>query len=270
MVGKGSSKGEQRRANILNMLKQNGRITVQEIVGRFACSEATARRDLDLLEKTEPIIRTIGGALYDGFSATREISFTERKHYSWIEKEAIAEKAASLIGEGDIIGLTGGTTTFLIARALKTRRGITVVTNAVNIAMELADNDEIQIVVIGGIMRNKSFELCGPLAEKMVDSLNIGKMFIGIDGISLQGVTTYSESEAEIAKALIKRSGQTYAVFDHSKVGKSSLFSIAPLSSLHACITDAKNMGAELHEQLVKLGVKQYLVDSSGKREGSV
>ncbi|WP_213583640.1 DeoR/GlpR family DNA-binding transcription regulator [Paenibacillus sp. J2TS4] len=270
MAGSSSSKGKQRRDSILNMLKQNGRLTVQEIVEAFACSEATARRDLDMLEKTEPIIRTIGGALYDGFSATREISFTERKHYAWIEKELIAEKAASLIEEGDVIGLSGGTTTYLIAKALKMRRGITVVTNAVNIAVELADNDEIQIVVIGGIMRNKSFELCGPLAEKMVENLNIGKMFLGIDGISSQGVSTYSESEAQIAKALIKRSGQTYAVFDQSKVDKNSLFSIAPLSSIYACITDARNIGEELGQELENIGVKQYLVQSSGKREGNV
>lgn len=262
------SKGNQRRLNLLNILKLNGRITVQEIVERFGCSEATARRDLDLLEKTEPIIRTIGGALYDGFHSARETSFTERKRLAWIEKEAIAEKAASLVKEGDIIGLSGGTTMFLMARALKSLKNITVVTNAVNIAMELADSDEIQVMVTGGIMRNKTFELCGPMAERMVEGLNIGNIFIGMDGISAaQGLTTYSESEAQIAKALINRSAKTFAVFDHSKVGKSSLFPIAPLSSVEACITDSP-LDDEFRDELDRLGVTTYLVESNEKREG--
>ncbi|GIP37265.1 GntR family transcriptional regulator [Paenibacillus sp. J31TS4] len=259
------TKGKQRRAGILNVLKQNGRISVQEIVARFQCSEATARRDLDLLEQTEPIVRTIGGALFDGYSSARETSFSERKNVSWIEKEAIAAKAASLITEGDIIGLSGGTTTYLIAKQLKARRGITVVTNAVNIAMELADNDDIQVLVTGGMMRNKSFELCGPLAERMVEHLNIGKMFIGIDGITASlGLSTFSESEAQIAKVLIKRSEHTYAVFDHSKLGKGSLFSIAPLSSLHACITDELTDDA-IREELDRLHVQIYLTQSEEK-----
>ncbi|WJH34036.1 DeoR/GlpR family DNA-binding transcription regulator [Paenibacillus sp. CC-CFT747] len=257
------SKGKARRDKILSALKQNGRITVQEVVDWFDCSEATARRDLDSLEKTEPIIRTIGGALYDGFNSAREVSFTERKNFSWIEKEAVAVKAASLIEEGDIIGLSGGTTTFLIAKALKARQGITVVTNAVNIAMELADNDSIQVVVTGGIMRNKSFELCGPLAEKMVEGLHIGKMFLGIDGITAaQGLSTYSELEAEIAKVLIRRSAETMAVFDHSKVGKTSLFTVAPLESITACITDAPLTG-ELADVMEREGIAVHVAEAA-------
>jgi DeoR family transcriptional regulator, aga operon transcriptional repressor len=252
------SKGELRRRRILQLIKMNGRISVQEVVDELGCSEATARRDLDLMEKTESIIRTIGGAMFDGYGPSRETSFSEKKQISWLEKEAIARKAADLITEGDVVGLSGGSTTFLIAKALKERQGITVVTNAVNIAMELSDNDGIQVVVTGGIMRSKSFELCGPLAEKMIDGVHIGKMFIGIDGITTrQGLATYSESEAEVAKRLIARSSETFAVFDHTKVGKTSLFSIAPLASLHACITDAV-LEQELAGELNKLGVAVY------------
>jgi DeoR family transcriptional regulator of aga operon len=233
-------KGDLRREAILQALKRQGRITVAEIVDRFQCSEATARRDLDLLERTEPVIRTIGGALYDGTLTAREVTFAEKTHLRWIEKEQIAQTAAALVEEGDVIGLSGGTTTYLIAKSLKARSGITVVTNAVNIAVELADSEGIQVVVTGGILRGKSYELCGPLAEKMVRELNIGKMFLGVDGITVeQGATTYSEAEAEIAKALIRRSQRTYAVFDHSKMNRASLFSIAPLSALHGIVTDA-------------------------------
>lgn len=240
----GVNKTERRRKAILHWLKQRGSITVAEIVENFHCSEATARRDLDMLHKTEPVIRTIGGAMYDGYTSMKEATFAEKTNLLWIEKENIANKAASYVEPGDIIGLSGGTTTYLIARALKQHAGITVVTNAVNIAMELADCEEIQVVVTGGIMRNKSFELCGPLAETMIGQIHIGKMFLGIDGIDVEhGLTTYSEAEAQIAKALIRRSQSTYAVFDHTKVNKASLFSIAPLAEIHGLITDREPDG---------------------------
>ncbi|ANE47810.1 DeoR faimly transcriptional regulator [Paenibacillus swuensis] len=233
------NKGDQRRESILQHLKSQGRITVQYIIEEFGCSEATARRDLEVLANREPVVRTLGGAQYEGFSTAKETSFFEKKAQYWTEKEAIAERAASLIEKGDIIGLTGGSTTYLISRAIKHMQGITVVTNAVNVAMELAESEGIQVVVTGGVLRNNSFELCGPLAERMVEHIHIGKMFIGIDGFSVnQGLTTYSEQEAHIAQLLIRRSAFTAAVFDHTKVGRSSLFSIAPIRDIHACITN--------------------------------
>lgn len=256
-----SSKGEQRRQGIMLRLKQNGRITITEIIEQFDCSEATARRDLDILEKNGSVIRTIGGALLEGFLAVKEVSFTEKQQKLWVQKEAIARKAVELIEEGDIIGLSGGTTTFLIARELKKREGITVVTNAVNIAMELADNDALQVVVIGGVMRGKSYELCGPLAEKTIEHLNIGKMFLGIDGLTLeQGPTTYSELEAQTARTLLSHSQQTIAVFDHTKLDRASLFSIAPLDALYGCITDDGADPAFLRK-LAERGVQVYSAD---------
>ncbi|KKC47329.1 DeoR faimly transcriptional regulator [Paenibacillus sp. D9] len=252
------NKGERRRDGILTVLKQQGRITIPEIVEKFGCSEATARRDLELLERTGPLVRTIGGAMYDGMNPVRDSSFAERQGISLLEKEHIAQEAARHIVEGDVVGLSGGTTNYLIAKLLKTRKGITVVTNAVNIAMELAGS-EIQVVVTGGMMRHNSFELCGPLGEGMVSHLNIGKMFIGVDGISENGgITTYSEQEAQIAKALMSRSQITYAVFDQSKVGRTSLFSIAQLKDLEAVITD-RHLHGSLADAARRCGVAVYV-----------
>jgi DeoR family transcriptional regulator, aga operon transcriptional repressor len=256
------SKGDQRRHKMMELLKKQGSITIAQIIGDFECSEATARRDLELLESSGSIIRTLGGAIYEGSIGQREVPFHEKKHYLLTEKEAIALKAASLVEEGDIVGLTGGSTTFLIAKALKQKNNITVVTNAVNIAVELAENDTIQVVVTGGVMRNKSFELCGPLAEKTVEGLNISKMFLGVDGISIQyGLTTYSESEAQINKLLMKNSRQTFAVFDHSKFGKISLFNVASLSALHGVITDNELADEEIMS-LRDLKVELYLTEN--------
>jgi len=250
------SKGEQRRRQIMQWLKKEGQISLAEITARLGCSEATARRDLDHLARSGDVIRTIGGARLDMAVIGREFSFQEKRNLLRLEKEAIAARAASLIREGDIVGLTGGTTTFLIARELKTMSGITVVTNAVNIAMELADSDGIQVVVTGGVMRSKSYELCGPLAQSVVEKLNIGTMFLGIDGISPEGgVTTFSEAEAEIGRLLISRSVRTIAVFDHTKAGRTSLFSYAPLSALSACVTD-RPLDADLERSLREAGVE--------------
>ncbi|WP_274362195.1 DeoR/GlpR family DNA-binding transcription regulator [Paenibacillus thermotolerans] len=232
------SKGDERRRRIMDIIKEKGAVSIAEIMERFGCSEVTARRDLNILAETESIIRTIGGAHYETQTG-HEASFSDKERLLWDEKTKIAEKAASLVEEGDIVGLTGGTTTFLIARALKAASNITVVTNAVNIAMELAGSDRIQTVLTGGVMRVNSFELCGPLAETIVERLHIGKMFVGIDGFSIeQGLTTYSELEAGIDKLMIKRAKETYAVFDHTKVNKSSLFTIVPIADITGCITD--------------------------------
>lgn len=254
------SKGEFRRQQLMQWLKQHGRISIAEIIENFDCSEATARRDLDLLERKGALIRTIGGARYDGASPVREIPFHEKSKLLWLEKESIAKRAVGFIEEGDSICLTGGTTTFLIAKQLKMRQGITVVTNAVNIAMELSDSEGIQVVVIGGVMRNNSFELCGPLAERTIEHLNIEKLFMGIDGFSVtKGITTYSELEAQTARMLMRQASSTYAVFDHTKVGKASLFTVAGLDELTMCITDHP-LPEEAELELDRLGVGLSIV----------
>jgi DeoR/GlpR family transcriptional regulator of sugar metabolism len=235
-----SSKVETRRNDILEYIKHQGRISLQEIIERFQCSEATARRDLDILEKSGQIIRTIGGAIYEGGNGNKELPFSDKKLVYWNEKEQIAELAVGLIKEGDIVCLTGGTTTYLIAKALKQhKKQVTVVTNAVNIAYELSDSEDFQVVLTGGVMRHKSYELCGPLAEKVIEEINISKMFVGADGVTQeQGFTMYSQLENRIAQQLMNRSKKTYFVFDHSKLGKSTLFTIAPLSKVYGVITD--------------------------------
>jgi len=255
----------ERQEQMLAHLERFGSMTLTEMTERFGCSEATARRDLDDLEKAGKVIRTMGGgAKYAGGGLVREVPFREKQHERYREKEGIARFAASLAEEGDVIGLTGGTTTFLIARELKKRRNMTIVTNAVNIAMELAECEELQVVLTGGVLRNRSFELCGPLAEQTVKAVNIHKMFMGVDGVTARGVSTYSELEANIAALLMGRSKQTIAVFDSSKIGKNSLFHVASLGELHACITDRIPESQELAAELT--GIQVYAA-ADGKKD---
>lgn len=235
------SKSGLRRTKILEYVKLHGKISVQELIQEFNCSEATARRDLDWLDKSGKVIRTIGGALYEGNlrQEPSEIAFSDKQFSLQAEKEKIAQIAASLVQEGDVVCLTGGTTTFFIARALKNHSRITIVTNAVNIAAELADAEGIRVVVIGGVMRAKSYELIGPLAESIVKQVNVTKMFLGVDGVSREhGFTMHSELESSIAQQLILRSSEVYPVFDDSKLEKSALFTIIPLSKATGIITN--------------------------------
>lgn len=229
------TKAELRQEKLLELLKQHQQLSVHQMVDRLMCSEATVRRDLDALAQTGQIIRTVGGARYH--DPMPGISFHAKEQYKWEEKEWVAEKASSLVHPGDVIGLTGGTTTFLIARAVKSLNDVTIVTNAVNIAMEVADNSSIQVVLTGGVMNNETFELSGPLAEEKLDQLYINKMFLGIDGIHADlGLTTHSELEARMAKIMMKRSEQTIAVFDDSKLDKTSLFPITSLSEINGVV----------------------------------
>lgn len=238
-----STKSELRRELLLELIKRNGKMSLKEMIEATGSSEATVRRDLDILEKSELIIRTIGGAVYEGTvtQVSPEKSFADKSLEFRREKERIAEAAASFVKEGEVVCLTGGTTAYFIARALKRMQGITVVTNAVNIAMELADAEGVQVVVIGGVMRQKSYELIGPLAESVIGNLNISLMFLGVNGVTPQhGFTTHSELEARVAQLLMDRSSRIYAVFDHSKFMKSALFTIAPLSRADGIVTDRK------------------------------
>lgn len=235
------SKSGLRRAGILEYVKLHGKISVQELIQQFNCSEATARRDLDWLDKSGKVIRTIGGAIYEGNlrQEPAELAFRDKQFSLKEEKEKIAGIAASLVQEGDVVCLTGGTTTFFIARALKNHQRITIVTNAVNIAAELAGAEGVRVVVIGGVMRAGSYELIGPLAESVVKQVNVTKMFLGVDGVSREhGFTMHSELESSIAQQLIMRSSEVYPVFDDSKLKKSALFTIIPLDKATGIITN--------------------------------
>ncbi|SEO87624.1 DeoR/GlpR family DNA-binding transcription regulator [Paenibacillus sp. OV219] len=236
------SKGELRRTKMLERIKQSGKASISELMDITDSSIATIRRDLEALEQSNFIIRTIGGAVYDEGSSRNnaaELAFADKRSVSKEGKERIAADAAALVEEGDVICLTGGTTTFLIAKALKDHQNITVVTNAVNIAAELFDAEGVQVVVSGGVMRHKSYELIGPLAESVIEKLNITKMFLGVDGVSREhGFTTHSELEARIAQLFIARSSKVYAVYDQTKLQKSALFTIIPYDGVTGVITD--------------------------------
>jgi DeoR family transcriptional regulator of aga operon len=222
---------------ILERLSTDGTVGVAELAHGLETSATTIRRDLELLERQRLLSRTHGGAVAHGVLYELPLRYKAARHEA--EKKRIAAAAAALVPEGAAIGLTGGTTTTEVARAIVDRNRLTVVTNALNIAGELAIRPNLKLVVTGGTARPESYELVGPLAEQALAGTNLDAVFVGADGVSVEsGLTTHHEGEAHTNLALIERAARVIAVADGSKIGGISFAKICGLERVHELITD--------------------------------
>ncbi|MDN3445845.1 DeoR/GlpR family DNA-binding transcription regulator [Microbacterium sp. APC 3901] len=209
---------------ILDLLAADGEVNVDELVERFGASAATTRRDLDSLAEQRLLTRTHGGAV--AHSVAYELPIRYKSHQRSHEKESIALAAAALVAPGMVVGLSGGTTTTAIAAALAARddlaagTGITVVTNAVNIAAQLATRPDIKVVVTGGVIHSRSYELVGPFVEQLLRGVRLDIAFIGVNGMdAAAGATTQDEREAAVNRMMAERARRAVVVTDSSKIG---------------------------------------------------
>jgi DeoR family transcriptional regulator, aga operon transcriptional repressor len=222
---------------ILERLSNGGSVAVIDLSRELGVSTATVRRDLRLLEEQRLLARTHGGAVAQGLVYELPLRYKGARHQD--EKRRIADAAAASVTEGAAIGLTGGTTTTEVARALATRDRLTIVTNALNIASELAVRPNLKLLVTGGVARAESYELVGPLAEQSLASVNLDAVFLGVDGISPEaGLTTHHEIEAHTNLALIGRARRVVVVADSSKIGRVAFARICTLDLVDELITD--------------------------------
>jgi DeoR family transcriptional regulator of aga operon len=227
----------ERLSAILEELSTDGTVGVTELVATLGVSAATVRRDLELLEQQKLLARTHGGAVAQGVLYELPLRYKSARHQD--EKRRIASTAALLVEDGAAIGLTGGTTTTEVGRAVIDRERLTVVTNALNIASELAIRPNLKLVVTGGYARTESYELVGPLAEQSLAGLNLDVVFLGTDGISAEaGLTTHHEVEAHTDLALIERARRVVVVADSSKIGRVAFAQICRVDRVHELITD--------------------------------
>ncbi len=228
----------QRLSAILEHLSRDGGVEVVELARELGVSQATIRRDLQLLEDQRLLGRTHGGAVPQGVAYELPLRYKSTRQAP--EKKRIACEAASRVSDGTAIGLTGGTTTTEVARTLVDRSQLTVVTNALNIASEIAARPNLKLVVTGGVARPESYELVGPIAAASLEGLNLDVVFVGVDGISSRAhLTTHHEGEAGINRALIARAGRVTVVADSSKLGKVAFARICELGEIDELITDA-------------------------------
>jgi DeoR family transcriptional regulator of aga operon len=248
----------ERLGHILEHLAGNGSVSVTDVAAELDVSAATIRRDLELLQAQRLLARTHGGAVAHGVLYELPLRYKGARNQQ--QKVRIAREAASLVSEGTAIGLTGGTTTTEVARSLADRQRITVVTNALNIASELAVRPNLKLVVTGGVARSESYELVGPLAEQSLADLNLDIVFIGVDGIDPEaGLTTHHEVEAHTNRALLQRTPRVVVVADSSKIGRVAFARICEIERVSEMITDS---GADraLVDRVRESGVRVTMV----------
>jgi DeoR family transcriptional regulator, aga operon transcriptional repressor len=225
----------ERLDSILSQLSENGSVAVTALAREFGVSVATIRRDLELLESQRLLSRTHGGAVSHGVLYELPLRYRSERHAA--EKHRIADAAIARLGDARVVGLTGGTTTTEVARRLAGRT-LTVVTNALNIASELAVRPNLKLVITGGVARPESYEIVGPLANATLDEVNIDVVFVGVDGASRAGMTTHHEVEAHTNRRMIERARRVVVVCDASKIGRSALAVICRARDVDELITD--------------------------------
>jgi DeoR family transcriptional regulator, aga operon transcriptional repressor len=229
---------EERRRAILELLSRQGRVLVAELGRHFETSQVTIRKDLEVLHAHGLVHRTHGGALPARESALEDPTLREKEKLHRHEKMRIAQSAASKVKEGQVVILDSGTTTTAVARALRNFKNLTIITNAVNIAAELAGT-AVEVILTGGTLRQNSFSLVGPIAEETLRRLSADLLFLGVDGFDTHfGLSTPNLLEAKVNRVMVDVAKRTVAVCDSSKFGRRSLSLIAPPSALKEVITD--------------------------------
>lgn len=238
-----SNKQQSRFTAILTKLQQTGAVTVDSLSEELAVSLVTIRRDLDQLAADGLLQRTHGGAVsieplfYEPFKNDR--SFQAQLERFADEKRRIGRAAAALIQPGETISVSPGTTTMEVIRGLPLNQNITVVTNTVNIAMELSKRKDLNVFVTGGHLHGDWFTLVGPTATQSLERMLVHTMFIGLDGIDVEmGLSSLIPEEADVIAAMVRIARRRIAVADHSKIGVVAGWRICQIKDLHTLITD--------------------------------
>jgi DeoR family transcriptional regulator, aga operon transcriptional repressor len=235
----------ERLGGILEHLAERGSVDVEDLVEALGVSPATVRRDLQTLHEQRLLERTHGGAV--AINGLYELPLRYRGSLNREQKLRIARAAVAHVADNATVALTGGTTTTEVGRMLVQFQELTVVTNAINIAAELAVRPNIRLIVSGGVARAASYELVGPLADDTLAQLNVELAFVGVDGISSgAGLTTHREVEARTNRMLIDRASRVIVVADGSKVGATALARIHDLARVDVLITTREADADEL------------------------
>ena len=228
---------QERKSKILDSLNKYGKVKVNDLSKLYEVSEVTIRRDLKELEDAELVTRVHGGAILND-NTKLEPTFTEKIDKFYEEKEAVGKLAATMIIDGDTIILDAGTTTLSIAKYI-TAKNITILTNSVDVAFELAKKQNVEVVVTGGTLRWETRALVGTVADNTIKDFRVDKAFIGANGVSIHnGLTTPNIIEANTKREMIKIAKKIIVVCDHTKFSKVSFAKVVDLDSIDLILTD--------------------------------
>jgi DeoR family transcriptional regulator of aga operon len=250
--------------DLLELLAADGQVSVEHAAERLGVSAATVRRDFDDLAAQQMLTRIRGGAVAQAVTYDLPLRYKSERHPS--EKQRIGAVAAAMIRPGQVAGINGGTTTTEVARALAIRPdlqvggplspAITLVTNALNIATELAVRQNIKIVATGGVARPQSYELTGPLASGVLEQVVLDVAILGVDGIDAEvGATAHHEGEAAVNRLMATRAARVIVAADSSKAGRRAFARICGAGDVHVLVTDAGIDAAEA-ARLTEAGVE--------------
>ena len=236
-----------RRSHILQQLSQKSEVLVSSLSKEYGVSEVTIRKDLNELRKRNLLLRTRGGAMRMASDPelSPELTIQRKQMFNRREKHA-----------GETLFIDSGTTTHEVARNLEGFNNLTIITNAIDIALELARYGRFKVILLGGLVRASSYSTIGPIAESMLKNFYVDKLFLGVDSFNAErGISTPNIEEAHINQTMISMSKEVIGVFDSSKFNKRSFAFIAPVTSLHTVVTD-NGILPEMKRKIKQLGIQ--------------
>lgn len=246
---------DQRQQMIINQLENLGAVTVSDLVKEFGVSEMTIRRDLDILENQGLLRRVHGGAVSQR-GRSYEPPFMLRTSENVDNKKRIGEVAADLVQNGDSISLDVGTTTLEIARNLRSKQDLTVITPSLQIANELINHTGIRLILTGGVIRPGELSMIGHLAERIFEEFFIDKLFLGAGAVDLKiGISEYNIDDTLVKRAMIKNAKKVILVADSTKFHRVAFTSVIPLKGVHTIITD-RELDPELASAIQADGIE--------------
>jgi DeoR family transcriptional regulator, fructose operon transcriptional repressor len=227
---------DERRQQLSEFLARRGFADLSVLVAELGVSESTVRRDLSHLEEQGTLRRTHGGAVYisDRFNA---LNYADRELAAVAEKQGIGQAAAGLVQDGETILLDGGTTTFHIARHLL-GRSLQVVTNSVPIATLLGSAPNVEVILIGGYIYPRTGVAVGPVAQQSLQGLHVNRLFMGVSGITEEGLYNANVLMVETEQQMMERADEVIIVADHSKFGRRALVRLCGWEGIDRVISD--------------------------------
>lgn len=249
----------QRHKYILDQLKKEGFVKVQDLSENLDVSEVTIRKDLRLLESKKLLIRNHGSAsALSSLITDRHVDEKEKLYTD--EKRRIAEAANNMLEPNDKIIIASGTTLLTFANHIDMQKHLTAITSSVKVTLTLCYHPNIEVVQLGGSMRKNSVSVIGHYAEQILSTLSCNKLFLGVDGIDLNyGLTTSNMNEAYINQKMIEISDKVVVLTDSSKFGQRGFCKICDFNNIHHIITDT-NAPAHMVDMIREMGIEVTLV----------
>lgn len=246
-----------RHNSIKDLVVTTGFVNVQELAEKFGVTTETIRRDLEQLEREGLVRRVRGGAVsIQPVQVQNESAFTLRKESFAEEKQAIAELAAEMVYDGDTIIIAPGTTALEVAKKLKGKKDVTVITNSLPVAIELADVEGITVFCLGGFVKSEDFSVSGNISIDNLNMFNASKLITGVGGLTIEnGLTDYRMDESSLLISFFDKTDIAIGVADHTKIGRVARYNICPAKRLDYLITADTTPASEI-QAFEEIGVK--------------